>query len=143
MADINEFDRMLSQTRELLDQMRGGRADPAGGEDVEGRGEAADGKVKVVAGSGGELTSVELDPRVMRMASEELAEELKTAVNAALRELRSRAQAAETPIDPAVLTGLLRETQDQGLRQMAAFTQSLDELMTRIGTREGGPPPSR
>ncbi|GAA1775788.1 YbaB/EbfC family nucleoid-associated protein [Actinomadura chokoriensis] len=141
MADINEFDRMLSETRGLLDQIRGGGT-PPGAAEVEGRGEGADGRVRVVAGAGGELTSVELDPRALRMPSEELAEELKEAVNAALRELRSRSQAADTAIDPDVLAERLREAQDQGLRQMAAFTQSLDDLMTRIGARStGGQPP--
>ena len=134
MADINEFDRMLSETRGLLDQIRGGTRPPEA-DDTEGRGEAADGRVRVVAGTGGELTSVELDPRAMRMPSEELAEELKSAVNAALRDLRATSQAADTAIDPDVLAERLRDAQDQGLRQMAAFTQSLDDLMTRIGTR--------
>ncbi|WUI01184.1 YbaB/EbfC family nucleoid-associated protein [Spirillospora sp. NBC_00431] len=141
MADINEFERMLSETRALLDQVRGGGT-PPGAEDVEGHGAAADGKVKVVAGAGGELTSVELDPRAMRMPSEELADALRSAVNEALRELRSRSRAAETAIDPDVLAQGLRDAQDQGLRQMAAFTQSLDDLMTRIGSRDGGTPPS-
>lgn len=109
---------------------------------MEGHGAAADGKVKVVAGAGGELTSVELDPRAMRMPSEELADALRSAVNEALRELRSRSRAAETAIDPDVLAQGLRDAQDQGLRQMAAFTQSLDDLMTRIGSRDGGTPPS-
>ncbi|MFA1538468.1 YbaB/EbfC family nucleoid-associated protein [Actinomadura monticuli] len=142
MADINEFDRMLSETRGLLDQIRGGATRPPGAEEMEGRGEGAEGKVRVVAGAGGELTSVELDPRALRMPSEELAEELKSAVNAALRELRARSQAADTAIDPDVLAERLRDAQDQGLRQMAAFTQSLDDLMTRIGARSGGTPPS-
>lgn len=140
MADINEFDRMLTETRGLLDQIRSGQARPPDAERAEGRGEAAGGKVRVVAGTGGELTSVELDPRVMRMPSEELAEELRSAVNAALRELRSRSQATGTAIDPDVLAERLREAQDRGLRQMAVFTQTLNELMTQIGTRAGDPP---
>jgi hypothetical protein len=47
MADINEFDRMLSETRSLLDQIRGGGT-PPGAAELEGRGEGADGKVRVV-----------------------------------------------------------------------------------------------
>ncbi|MFI0404523.1 YbaB/EbfC family nucleoid-associated protein [Actinomadura sp. 3N508] len=142
MTDINEFERMLSETRSLLDQVHGGGARPPGTEEVEGQGTAADGKVRVVAGAGGELTSVELDPRAMRMPSEELAEEIRTAVNDALRELRAKSRTADTAIDPEVLAGRLRDAQDQGLRQMAAFTQSLDDLMKQIGARGGGTPPS-
>jgi hypothetical protein len=142
MAGPNEFDRMLDETRALLEQVRSGQAAPPGDGDEappEGHGEAAEGRIRVTAGVGGELTSIELDPRVMRMASEELAAELTSAVNAALRDLRSRARATDAAIDPAVLAERLKETQDQGLRQMALFTQSLDELMTRIGNRGEDP----
>jgi hypothetical protein len=142
MAGPNEFDRILNETRALLEQVRSGQAAPPGDADEappEGHGEAAEGRIRVTAGVGGELTSIELDPRVMRMASEELAAELTSAVNAALRDLRSRTRATDVAIDPAVLAERLKETQDQGLRQMALFTQSLDELMTRIGNRGEGP----
>jgi DNA-binding protein YbaB len=142
MAGVNEFERMLTETRQLLEQVRSGQAMPPGDAaeaPAEGRGEAADGRIRVVAGVGGEVTSIELDPRVMRMASEELAAELAVAVNAALRDLRARTQATDVAIDPAALQERLREAQDQGLRQMALFTQTLDELMTRIGGRGAGP----
>lgn len=141
MTGPNEFDRMLSETRQLLEQVRSGQAPPPGDWDeqaVEGRGEAAQSRIRVVAGVGGELTSIELDPRVMRMSSEELAAELITAVNAALRDLRSQTRASDVAIDPAVLAERLKEAQDQGLRQMVLFTQSLDDLMTRIGNRDPG-----
>ncbi|GAA2423115.1 hypothetical protein GCM10010191_38780 [Actinomadura vinacea] len=143
MADLSEFDRMLAETRQLLEQGGSGPARPAGAEGEappEGRGETADGRIRVVAAPGGEVTSIEMDPRVLRMSSEELSAELVVAVNAALRDLRERSQVADVAIDPAVLADRLREAQDQGLRQLAMFTQSLDEIMTRIGDRGQNPP---
>jgi DNA-binding protein YbaB len=131
VADLSDLDRMLTETRKLLGQAQPGTS----GEPAEGRGSAADGRIRVVAGPGGEITSIELDPRVMRMASQELAEHLTEAVNQALRELRAQATTADTAIPPEVLAQRLAEVQDQGLRQMAVFTQSLQDVMARLGRR--------
>ncbi|WP_245974297.1 YbaB/EbfC family nucleoid-associated protein [Thermomonospora umbrina] len=142
-----EFEQMLGETRKLLEQVRSGAAAAPGEADtppLEGFGEAADGRIRVTAGQGGEIKGIELDPRVMRMASEELAEHLTVAVNAALTDLRSRATTSDTPIDPSVLADRLQEVQDQGLRQMGLFAQGLEDAMARFkeagsgrGTRGG------
>ncbi|ACY96334.1 MULTISPECIES: YbaB/EbfC family nucleoid-associated protein [Thermomonospora] len=134
MVNLTELDRMLTETRGLLSQVRSGKGG-ASQEAVEGQGSAADGRIRVVAGAGGEITSIELDPRVMRMSSQELAEHLVEAVNQALRELRAQVTTAETAIAPEVLAQRLAEVQDQGLRQMTMFVEGLRDAMTQLGQR--------
>jgi DNA-binding protein YbaB len=138
VADLTELDRMLTETRKLLGQVRSGDG-TASSEAAEGRGSAADGRIIVVAGAGGEITSIELDPRVMRMGSQDLAEHLVEAVNQALRELRAQAATADVSIAPEILEQRLAEVQDQGLRQMAMFTEGLQEVIARLGQRASGP----
>jgi DNA-binding protein YbaB len=142
-----EFDRMLSEARSALESLRTGRADPsgaaataaapedAGGEPAEGVGEAADGKVRVTAGPGGLLKSVELDPRALRLGSEELAEQVMAAVNAALTDLRSAAAgaAAAQAVDPAGLANALHELQDRSVRQMEMISQAFNDALSRLG----------
>jgi DNA-binding protein YbaB len=141
VADLTELDRMLTEARKLLDQTGSGTPETAR-EPAQGRGSAADGRISVVAGAGGEITSIELDPRVLRMASAELAEHLVEAVNQALRDLRAQVTSADTAIAPEILAQRLAEVQDQGVRQMAMFTQGLQEAMARLGRRDGGPGPA-
>src|SRR5262249_59697592 len=74
----------LSQTSELLDSVRAGRAARDGQQaDRTGSGEAADGRVQATVGSGYQLTALRLDPRMMRLDSETLCEHIVEAVNAA------------------------------------------------------------
>jgi DNA-binding protein YbaB len=134
MTEMGEFDRMLQETRKMLDGVRSGAAAPPDQDapPAEGNGEAADGRVKAVAVTGGRLKSIELDPRMMRLASAELAEHIVTAVNAALADLRAKATAEDAAIDPEALARHVREVQDQSLRQMAMFTQTISETVARI-----------
>ncbi|WP_240489861.1 YbaB/EbfC family nucleoid-associated protein [Actinomadura atramentaria] len=123
----------------MLESMRAGRPGPAAGTpdapDVEGTGEAADGRVKVTAVAGGRLKSVELDPRAMRMASQELGEALVTAANAALDDLRSRAAgaAADEIVDTAALGARVEEIQNESLRQMREITAALSDAVNKFG----------
>ncbi|XVQ11666.1 YbaB/EbfC family nucleoid-associated protein [Spirillospora sp. CA-255316] len=154
-----EFDRMLSEARSALESLRTGRTDPsaaaaaasaasgdAGGEPAggvaEGVGEAADGKVRVTAGPGGLLKSVELDPRALRLGSEELAEQVMAAVNAALTDLRSAAAgaAAAQAVDPAALTNALHELQDRSVRQMEMISQAFNDALSRLGDNRDNRP---
>jgi DNA-binding protein YbaB len=50
---------------------------------IRGTGSGADGRIVVNADHSGRIESIDLHPRVMRLASEELSEELLRAVNAA------------------------------------------------------------
>lgn len=58
-----------------------------------GRGEAADGKVRVEYATGVGMQNLELDPRAMRMGSQELAEAITAAVRQAMGDLQSQTAA--------------------------------------------------
>ncbi len=137
MPGPDDFDRALSRARQVLRDQRSGLAGTAEGADAEpvrGTGEAADGLIRVVA-ERGRLSNVVLDPRVMRLPSETLAEELSRAVNAALAELESKATAQASPVvDPAALEATLADLQDQSIRMMTRYTQSINEVMARFGS---------
>ncbi len=137
MPGPDDFDRALSRARQVLRDQRSGLAGTAEGADAEpvrGTGEAADGLIRVVA-ERGRLSNVVLDPRVMRLPSETFAEELSRAVNAALAELESKATAQASPVvDPAALEATLADLQDQSIRMMTRYTQSINEVMARFGS---------
>ncbi|WP_412541353.1 YbaB/EbfC family nucleoid-associated protein [Longispora sp. K20-0274] len=128
------IDQILASTRGMLEAMRAG-VGPATEEPVEGTGQSADGRVQAVAVAPGTIRSIELDPRLMRLPSAELAEQITQAVNAALDSLRSQAVAGALPADPALLSEQLAELQTESARTMARFTQTLDEVSTRIRQR--------
>lgn len=143
MADLSgtDLDRLLGEARETLESMRqGGGAAPdrpaaPRSEQLQGIGEAAGGRVAVTAVPGGRIDAVRLDPRVMRMASEELGEQLALAVNAALDDLRAKSAAAGTDqaVDTAALSRQVERLQNDGLRQMALIGQAITESLSRIG----------
>jgi DNA-binding protein YbaB len=101
------------------------------------RGEAADGQIRVFAANG-RLDKIELDPRVMRLPRERLAEHLVTAGNAALDDMRAQAPAAQaTAIDPAVLARRVEQLTGEGLRSMAMITQAIEDVVARVAPRTG------
>ena len=53
-----------------------------------GRGEAADGKVRVEYATGVGMQNLEIDPRAMRLASQELSEAITSAVREAMNDLQ-------------------------------------------------------
>jgi DNA-binding protein YbaB len=61
---------------------------------VVGRAESQDGRVKIECANEKGLTKVQLDPRAMRMASEELAETITAVSQEAMEDLRKQTQAA-------------------------------------------------
>jgi DNA-binding protein YbaB len=138
VADFSgsDIDQVLSEARKALESMRKSPT-PSETPPVQGTGESAEGKVKAAAQAGGRLKSVELDPRAMRLSSEELAEHIMTAVNAALDDLRSKAPAAAASeaIDTAALGKQVEELQNQGLRQMELISQALNETIAKIPRR--------
>ncbi|WP_246236536.1 YbaB/EbfC family nucleoid-associated protein [Actinomadura chibensis] len=128
----DEFERVLAQARRTLESMRrGGPADE--GEPVEGVGEAAEGRVKVTAVSGGRLTNVEINPRAMRLSPEELGGHLTAAANAALKDLRGKlADAAGDTVDAGALARRVDEIQTEGLRQLNEFNTAINEVLGKI-----------
>ncbi|HEV7713799.1 MAG TPA: hypothetical protein VGP16_36735 [Asanoa sp.] len=125
-----DFDQALSAARQALQDAMAGAA-PAG----PSSGTGADGLIEVTA-EGQRLTSVVVDPRAMRLPAEAFGAELLSAVNAALASADppSAPEAAALP-DPAALSRQLEELQNQSLRQMARYTQSISEVMAALKQR--------
>jgi DNA-binding protein YbaB len=125
-----EYDRLLSESRQMLQSLRAARPAPES-DDAEHVGESAKGLVRAVA-HGGRLRSVEFNPRVMRMASAELAEHVVTAVNQALDGPAAPAPEAQAPaVDPAALAEQVREVQDQAMRQMSLILQGIRDAVAQ------------
>ncbi|MFD0852957.1 hypothetical protein ACFQ07_12030, partial [Actinomadura adrarensis] len=87
------FEHKLRQARESLEEVSSGRHGEGQGpvpeaSELRGEGEAAEGRVRAVAVTGGRIASLELDPRVMRSSPEELGAQLAEALTAALDDLR-------------------------------------------------------
>ncbi|NUW31465.1 hypothetical protein HTZ77_08510 [Nonomuraea sp. SMC257] len=109
-------------------------------DDPRGRGESAAGQVVAVVGADGLLESLSLNPRSLRMGSDELAEHVVSAVRAAQQDLVARtdepppdAEEAEgDAIDPAELMHRLDELEVQSLRDFASLNATLDELLRRM-----------
>ncbi|ADL44146.1 MULTISPECIES: YbaB/EbfC family nucleoid-associated protein [Micromonospora] len=133
-ADPSGFGRVLSETMAALQRQTDA------GEQVappEGVGEAADGLIRVTAGPPGQVTGLTLDPRVMRMASEALAEEIEAAVNAALADLREQAATAPGEVDLGSLGEQLRRIQADAGRQFSMFTDALMQAQDRLARQDG------
>jgi DNA-binding protein YbaB len=130
----DDLARQLQEMRRLLRDTRAGSASTQpDGEPVLGTAEAADGLVKVIAETG-KLSKIELNPRAMRLPSEDLAEAIVEAANAALADLAAKA-GSETGLvaDPAALDARLSELQDQSVRQMSRYMQGISEVLGRLG----------
>lgn len=128
------FDQLLARAREALESMRGGVA-PDGAEPSQGAGSADDEKIRVTVTAPGRITSLELDPVVMRRPSEDLAADLVAAVNAALDDLRANATEAGTGPDLDALNGQLAELHEGSVRQMAYFTSAANSAIDQIRAR--------
>ncbi|MGK5742711.1 YbaB/EbfC family nucleoid-associated protein [Micromonospora sp. URMC 103] len=138
MADFDgtQVGQLLAQMRQTLDTMRAGPQE-AGAPREDAVGEAADGQVRAVMRDG-RLESVRLDPRVMRLASDDLGEHIVTAVNAALAAARQPTAGVPVTVDPARLAEQLREVQDASVRQMSMFGQAMNDVLARMRESGGG-----
>ena len=77
---LRNSEDQLSKATELKERMV----------EVVGRGEAADGRISAEFRSVGGLTALDLDPRVMRLSSDELSLEIRAAVNAAAKDFQTK-----------------------------------------------------
>lgn len=106
---------------------------------VRGDGTAADGLVRAGVDGTGELVELVIEPRAMRLASSDLAREIRTAVSAARAEVAARlaeSAAAAPPAagpDLAALQRLLVEMDATARQRMDEFTRFADELSARLG----------
>jgi DNA-binding protein YbaB len=111
---------------------------------LEGTGTDADERVRAVA-ERARVKSLEIHPRAMGLPADDLADRGRTAVNAALDDLRSKLSSDVAPaMDAGALTEYLDEVQNEGLRTMNALTSALDQVMNLIresATVHGGPVP--
>ena len=104
-----------------------------GGEPPVGQGVAADGLLQVTAASG-RIRSVEINPRAMRMPSQDLAEALTEAVNAALDDMESKYPTLPiAAIDPAALKVQLEHAREEGIREMRRYADSINDALSRFG----------
>lgn len=94
--------------------------------------EGAEGLASVTIGIDGRIDRFDADPRVMRLGSEVLFEELKRMINAALDE-RAQAMSVDVPVpDLEAVNESVAEIQDRSLRQFQAMSASISEVMTKI-----------
>jgi DNA-binding protein YbaB len=130
------LDRLLSDARRTLESMRVN--EPIEADELRGEGQAADGLVKASVVSAGEVDSVELDPKALRLGSTVLAGHLRDAVNAAFADLRAKAreQGQAGAVDTAGLADTLRDLQDESVRSMAAFNDAMAGVLARLRESE-------
>ncbi|MGY0232316.1 YbaB/EbfC family nucleoid-associated protein [Longispora urticae] len=136
LADPAGLGRMLAEATSMLDRFQA--MGPAAGDDAaEGVGEAANGLITAKAVAPGQLSELVLNPRVMRMDSQTLAEETLAAVNAALADLRARSPQPAGPADFGTLAEDLRAIQEDATRQMTSFADALVDAQARIAAQGG------
>ncbi|GGP91597.1 YbaB/EbfC family nucleoid-associated protein [Streptosporangium pseudovulgare] len=133
--DGRRFGDMLSESVRSLGEADG--AQDSEWETLRGGGQAADGQVSVLVGPDGRLREVNLNPRVMRMASEDLAREILTAVNAALDDLRMNVPGLDpaTVPDPGALARSLEGVHDDVMRRMDEFAAGIESTVRRLEER--------
>ncbi|MFG1841181.1 YbaB/EbfC family nucleoid-associated protein [Micromonospora sp. NPDC049175] len=129
MLGEKALEEQLAQARAALRDVSRTVAPPA---PVESVGEAADGRIRVTVGSDRRVSVVDLDPRVLREGSEQLAEELRRAVNAALDGQDEAAAGTEPMPDLAAMAATVERLQDEGLRQMREITLAVGETMRKL-----------
>lgn len=124
------LEHLLNLTQRNLDDVVAASGEA---QELRGEGEAARGQVRVVAVVG-RVESVTIEPQAMRRASHELAEQLKTALNAALNELRSSAggRSPAGGVNTEELRARTRELQDMSLAQLRTYTRALRDIMGSI-----------
>lgn len=131
-VDPSGLGKLLSDTMAALQEFQQGSGEPP-----TGAGTAADGMVVVRTAPPGRVTEIVLDPRVMRLSSQALAEELTVAVNASLADLQANAGVPAGGADLGGLGERLREIQESTGRQLSAFTGQLVQAQEMLARRAG------
>lgn len=94
--------------------------------------EGVDGFLRLTLNVEGRVDKFEFDPRIMRIGSEILFEEIKRMVNAALDE-RAEAMGTDEPVpDLDAINESVAEIQDRSLRQFQAMSASISEVMAKL-----------
>ncbi|MFC3493302.1 hypothetical protein [Glycomyces rhizosphaerae] len=94
--------------------------------------EGVEGLLRLTLSVEGRVDKFEFDPRIMRIGSEVLFDEIKRMVNAALDE-RAEALGTDEPVpDLEAINESVAEIQDRSLRQFQAMSASISEVMAKI-----------
>ena len=127
------IEQLLAQTQQTLAQALGqGGGEGEDAEPIQGYGAAADGLIQIVAVPGGQLQELELDSRVMRMTTVQLAEEVLAAANAALADLQAQLRERAAAPDLDSIADKLREVQEQSVPELRKFMDALTDVQSRI-----------
>jgi DNA-binding protein YbaB len=133
--DSSGLSGMLAEALSAVARLQGGGD---GQEPLAGTGEAADGLISARVVAPGRVEGLQLDPRVMRMSAEQLAEQIESAVNAAFADLREQSAGVSGPADLSGLSDQLREVQVNAERQFSTFTASMADAQAQLVRRAGG-----
>ncbi|WP_067794182.1 YbaB/EbfC family nucleoid-associated protein [Actinomadura formosensis] len=127
--------RVAQQSAELSERLTG----------LVGHAESADGRIGLAFSPERGLTDVRIDPRTMRMASEELAETIQRLSQEAVADLERRkqeiarevygedAETATTPVDPAQMHQALRDMNDVFSGVSREATALMDQIRKNLG----------
>ncbi|GAA1745471.1 YbaB/EbfC family nucleoid-associated protein [Nonomuraea bangladeshensis] len=119
--DLDHLERVLRETEEIMRDLGAARAEIA---QITSVGEAGGGMVRVVAGGGGRLRAIKLDPRVMRQPADELARQVMAATRAAqeaagrrsheiVERARARAESLPEPLDETFVRRRIEQVADE------------------------------
>ena len=102
------------------------------GQPHEGHGEAGDGIVRVTV-VGGRISQVEINPRAMRLASQELGEAFMEAANKAMDDLAAKLPSPPAAnVDLAALEAQLAQAQQEGITQLHRYNQAVTDALSRL-----------
>lgn len=120
----------MHETLALVESMWAGETPPGHIRDEpEAHSETEDGRARVVVRAG-VVELIALEPRLLRLPPDKLAELVREAANTAIADLLGRSS-ADTP-DLAELARTLHEVRDEALYQMDAISRSITSAMDRI-----------
>lgn len=105
---------------------------------VEAEGASEDQLVRVSV-SGGKVASVTIDPRSMRRSGVELADDVRVAVNAALKAHADALTAAmqDAGTDPSTLGPQLDEVGREASRTLGDYLELMTQMMDSTAARQG------
>ncbi|WP_067792926.1 YbaB/EbfC family nucleoid-associated protein [Actinomadura formosensis] len=138
---------LLRQSQERMAKLAAVREQMAG---LQGRAESQDGRISVTSTAEDPLAEIKIDPRAMRMGSEELAATLQETARRARQDLDAQVQkitadqfgGTENPMDVLKDQDALKKslTDMQGVFEQAGrqSQQMMDELHRKLGLRDTG-----
>lgn len=137
-SQLGAAESLLRESETTLGRLREMQASLA---DLVGRAETADGKVVVEFEHGAGLTTLQLDPKAMRMASEDLAGAIKQAIIEANEDLRRKvavavsASGVVTSVTPAEAQQKVAAMREQLLTHGRAAAEGMDRASALLQQR--------